>query len=258
LGCGVIEPGRAFFGLGTFLCITPAFERPPDPETMIALGLSTEHHAVPGLFVSFIYNQGGSLLKWYRDTFAAEEHRQAQAAGEDIYARLIAEIPPEPGQVLVLPHFSVTGPPHYIAGSSGVILGLKLDTTRGAILRGILESPLYALREVFERLPETSAGVSELRAAGGGSRSDAWLEIAAAILNCPVIRMETAEAGALGGAILAGAAAGEFASLAEGVQAMVRSGPRFDPQPALKNRYDELYARYLGLWPALGDLTKPV
>ena len=28
--------------------------------------------------MSFIYNQGGSLVKWFRDTFAAAERRQAE------------------------------------------------------------------------------------------------------------------------------------------------------------------------------------
>ncbi len=60
---------------------------------MIERGLNTEHHAVPGQFVSFIYNQGGVLVKWFRDTFAAAEHRQAAARGQNLYPALFAEMP---------------------------------------------------------------------------------------------------------------------------------------------------------------------
>jgi len=79
LGSGVTEAGSAMFGMGTYLCIVPVFAKRPAPEVMIERGLNTEHHAHPQAFVSFIYNQCGSVIKWYRDTFAAEEHRQAQA-----------------------------------------------------------------------------------------------------------------------------------------------------------------------------------
>ena len=63
---------------------------------MIERGLNTEHHAAPGAYVSFIYNQGGSLVKWFRDTFAARDRDAARAAGRDIYAELIGEMPAGP------------------------------------------------------------------------------------------------------------------------------------------------------------------
>ena len=75
VGCGVIAEGRAVYGMGTFICITPVFSQRRDPAIMIERGLNTEHHTVPGRYVSFIYNQGGSLVKWFRDTFAAAERR---------------------------------------------------------------------------------------------------------------------------------------------------------------------------------------
>ena len=139
VGCGVIHEGQAVFGMGTYICITPIFTQRRDPSAMIARGLNTEHHAAPGRYVTFIYNQGGALVKWYRDTFAAAERRRAQEMGEDIYTALFAELPSRPSSVLVLPHFTPTGPPAFISDSCGVIAGLKLETPRGDILKGIIE-----------------------------------------------------------------------------------------------------------------------
>jgi hypothetical protein len=65
VGCGAVERGRAVYGMGTFFCITPVFDRRPEPRAMIERGLNAKHHAVPGLYVSFIYSQGGALLKVY-------------------------------------------------------------------------------------------------------------------------------------------------------------------------------------------------
>ena len=114
VGCGVIEPGRAMLGMGSYVCMVPVFPRRPDAAGMIARGLNTEHHAVPGQYVSFIYNQGGILVKWFRDTFAQAERRQALQTGQDLYTTLFSEMPDEPGKLIVLPHFTTTGPPDFL------------------------------------------------------------------------------------------------------------------------------------------------
>ena len=116
---------------------------------MIARGLNIEHHAIPNRYVSFIYNQGGSLVKWFRDTFAAVEHHQAEADGRSVYPDLFEEIPEGPSSVLVLPHFTTTGPPDFIAHSAGLISGLRLETSRGDVLKGIIEGTVFYLKEVI-------------------------------------------------------------------------------------------------------------
>jgi xylulokinase len=256
LGCGVIQPGQAAFGMGTFLCITPVFQGRQDPAMMLGRGLNTEHHALPGQFVSFIYNPGGSLVKWFRDTFASNEHHQAQTEGRDIYADLIAETAPTPSPVVVLPHFDVTGPPDFIADSAGVIIGLKLDTTRGEILKGILEGTTYYLRECLDGLPGTGIEVSELRATGGGSKSDAWIQLCADIFDRPILRPKISEASVLGSAIIAAVGAGMFPGYEAAVAAMVRLGRRYQPDQSRHEQYQANYEKYRKLWPGLSDLLR--
>ena len=61
-------------------------------------------------------------------------------SGEDVYDRLLGEMPAGPSQVLVLPHLRRPARREFIADSAGVMAGLKLETTRGEILKGILEA----------------------------------------------------------------------------------------------------------------------
>jgi len=251
VGCGVVDAGLAVYGMGTILCITPVFTDPPDASLMIPRGLNTEHHAAPGRYVSFIYNQGGALVKWFRNTFAGEEHRAAQAAGVDVYPQLFAEMPEEPSSVTVLPLFSASGPPSFIADAAGVVTGLRLETTRGAILKGIVEGTTFYLRECVEALPGAGIAIDEYRAVGGGSKSDAWIQLSADILGRPFVRPQVTEAGALGAAIIAGVGAGVFNSHEDGVAAMVRPDRTFDPDPRRGRAYDEQYAHYRELWPRL-------
>ena len=253
VGCGVTEEGAAMFGMGTYICIAPVFRGRRDPALMIERGLNTEHHAAPGRFVSFIYNHGGSLVKWYRDTFAASEHRLAKERGTDVYDDLFAKIPDGPSGVTVLPHFSATGPPEFITDSSGVMAGLRLDTTRGHVLKGIIEGAAFYLRQCVESLPATGIAVNEFRAVGGGSKSERWLQVCADIFGRPFARPRVTEAGALGAAILAGTALGTFQSCEEGAAAMVSLDHTVEPNPVAHSRYDGAYAAYTKLWPTLRE-----
>ncbi len=251
VGTGVVGEGVALCSMGTYLCVAPAFSARPPAASMIPLGLNTEHHAAPGRYVSFLYNHGGSIAKWFRDTFAAREKAEAAAQGEDVYDRLFAEVPERPSDVLVLPHFSQTGPPEFVADSSGVITGLRLETTRGEILKGIMQSVLFYVRELVDGLTGAGVPIAEYRAVGGGAKSRAWVQMAADVLGAPVERPPVAEAGCLGAAVAAGVGCGLFAGFAEGVAAMVRRGDRFEPRLPASAAYDERRARYRELWPVL-------
>ncbi len=256
VGCGVIRPGRAMYGMGTYICMVPVFSTRPAPAAMIAGGLNTEHHAISGQYVSFIYNQGGALVKWFRDTFARSEYLQAVAAGQDIYPSLFAEMPAGPGKVVLLPHFTTTGPPRFIQDSCGVMAGLKLGTSRGEILKGIVEAATFYIKESFDALPTAGIAIDEFCAVGGGSKSDAWVQISADILDRPFTRPKISEAGALGAAILAGVGSGVFDSLEGAVTTMVQPGQTFRPNPAYRQLYADRYAKYQRLEPLLAEYLR--
>jgi xylulokinase len=256
VGCGVIAPGQAMYGMGTYLCLMPVFGQRPEASAMIERGLNTEHHAVPGQYVSFLYNQGGSLVKWFRNTFAVAERHQAQASGQDLYAALLSEMPDDLSRIMVLPHFAITGPPDFIADSCGVMAGLKLETSRGEILKGLIEAMTFYIRETFESLPGAGIEVADFRAVGGGSKSDAWIQISADILGRPFVRPKIHEAGVLGAAILAGVGCGVFPSLEVGVDTMVQLDRFFDPDPKKQSLYSERFAKYQCLWPLMADYLR--
>jgi len=253
VGCGVINAGEAVFGMGTYICITPVFIERRSPDIMVGKGLNTEHHAVPGRYVCFLYNQGGSIVKWFRDTYAATEHQQALAKGEDIYPTLFSEIPLGPSNIIVLPHFTSTGPPNFISDSCGVMAGMRLETSRGDILKGIIEGITYYLKEGIDSLPSTGIQITHYRAAGGGSQSDKWVQTCADIMGTPITRPEITEAGALGAAIIAGVGCGIFTSHEEGVDAMVKMEHTFEPDPKKHELYNCQYEKYHRLWPLMQD-----
>lgn len=253
LGCGVVEGGQAVYGMGTFTCITPVFSQRRAPQLMLNRGLNTEHHVVPGHYVSFLYTPGGSLVKWFRDTFAA-----AEGEADDIYAALLAEMPQGPSGILVLPHFAPTGPPSFISDSTGLIAGLRLETSRGEILKGILEGITFYLKECVDSLPPTGIEIDDYWVAGGGSQSDRWVQLSADILGRRFVRPAVTEAGALGAALIAGVGSGVYPSFETAVEGMIRRERTFEPDDDRHNMYGDWYERYQQLWPAASASLRAV
>jgi len=248
LGAGICSGGKAVCGMGTVECITPVYNGIPSAETMLPLGLNVEHHVVPGLYLSFLYNQSGSLVKWFRDTFAAELRE------EDVYGALMNEMPEAPARLLVLPHFEATGSPDFITDSAGVIAGLRTSTERGEILKAIIEGAAFYFVDSLDALRGLGIDLSEFVATGGGAKSAAWLQIKADLYGVPFVRPKITECGALGAAILAGCATGVFSGPAEGVARFVARDRVFEPDRERHARYQEMHAKYRQLYPALREL----
>ncbi len=248
-GAGVIEPGMAVCGIGTFECYAPAFRMPEDPLVMLKNGLNIEHHVIRDLYVTFAYNQSGSLVRWFRDTFAASERHEP-----DIYDRLTAEMPSDPTRLLVLPYFEPTGPPDYVADAAGVVLGLTPTTTRGEVLKAIMECSTLYFVELMDTLRRVGLGVHEFTATGGGAKSDSWLQIKADVFGVPFVRPRETESGALGAAMLAGVATGVFADPREAAAACGRRSRTFEPDPTRHARYAEKAQAYSRLYPSVRDI----
>lgn len=251
LGCGAIEAGQAVCGIGTYECIMPVFGAVQLPLSMLAEGFNVEHHVLPGLYVSFLFNQSGLLVKWFRDTFAASE----SMGNADIYAQLGAEMPGEPTSILVLPHFDPPQWPQYIAGTSGAIVGLHSSTTRGEILKAIMECATLYFQDGIHGLKRVGININECVASGGGARSDAWLQIKADIFGMPFTRNRITEGGLAGAAMLAGLATGVYAAPQEATQLFVQKDRTFEPDETRHAIYQEKYARYRRLYPALAELS---
>jgi xylulokinase len=243
LGAGAMRSGEAAYSVGTVECITPVFDHPVSSALMMRNNLCSYPHVVPGKFVSLAFNfTGGSLLKWYRDTFGGT------------YESLVRASSPEPTKLLVLPHFTMTGTPSMETRSKGVIAGLQLSTSKGEITRSLLEGVTYEMRHNIELLERSGVSVRKFRAVGGGSKSRIWMQIKADIMNRPIEVMEVNEAGCLGAALLAGVAAGTYASAHEATRTAVRSSRVYDPDNKSSRYYAERYALYSRLYPSLAPL----
>lgn len=215
-----------------------------DPERMV----ETHAHSVPGrlLVENPGFVSGGSTLWLARSVLGTD---QGEVFG------LAADAPAGADGVIFLPALSGSMAPRWNERMRGTFTGLAMNHDGHHLARAVLEGCAFALRDVVDRLDALGVG-GEVRVVGGGARSRLWLSIKAGVLGRPVRPVLAEEATALGAALLAGTAAGTFTDLDDAVARAVALAPTtVDPDPAVRERYDEAYARYRGLFDAVEGCT---
>lgn len=241
IGAGGLRPGTIVDGTGTFECLSIASETALGGQAL-RWNLPCERHAVPDRFLSLAYAPGGVTLKWFRDQLA----RDVIGAEDQVsssYDRLLANIPQEPTGLFVLPYLFGTGTPWLDAAASGVIHGLRFDTTREALVRALLEGVTFEMRWNLQVLENLGLSGSHVRAVGGGAKSALWLQLKADIFGREVTAIP-GEAACRGAAICAGIGSGEFTTFLDGEAAMVVPGATYQPRPDVHARYSDLLRQY--------------
>jgi xylulokinase len=254
LGAGVTAPGRAMYGMGTVDCICPAFPAAVLSQALFEGNLCTYDFTVGGLYTTVAFSlTGGNLLRWYRDVWAAAEQRQAAEQQRGVYDVILESMPEAPTDLLVLPYFTPSGTPYFETHAGAAILGLKLSTQRGEVLKGLLEGVSLEMKLNVEILREAGIGISELIGTGGGAKNPRQVQLKADVLNRPITVVEVTEAGCLGVAMLSCAALTRE-PLADIARRWVRPVRAVEPRPAHAAAYEERFQRYRALYHTLKPL----
>lgn len=257
LGAGCVTPELACLSYGTAATVnltTPKYVEaipfvPPYPA------------AIPGRYcVEVMVARGYWLVSWFAEQFGHPERERATADGGTVEAKfdaLVAATPPGALGLMLQPTWSpgvrVPGPE-----ARGAVIGFTDAHDRAHLYRAIVEGLAYALREGKERIERRAkTRITALRVAGGGSQSDAALQITADVFNLPAERPSLYEASGLGAAVVASVALGLHPDCDAAVRAMTRPGRRFEPIPAHAALYEQLYRRvYLRLYRRLEPLYR--
>jgi xylulokinase len=242
LGVGVVEPGTVSVVLGTSgVVLAPLREYTHDTQGRIHAFC----HALPATWeaMGVMLNAAGSL-QWFRDTLAP-------GVSFDELTTEAARWSPGADGLTFLPYLQGERTPHADRDARGAFTGLARHHDRGALVRALLEGVAYGLRDSLELLRGLGVEAQSSRASGGGAHSRLWLEIVASVLGLPLELTTVEEGSAFGAALLAGVADGVFADAHEAVAACVRVRETIEPTAAWAGAYEEGYARYRALYPAL-------
>jgi sugar (pentulose or hexulose) kinase len=259
LGSGALEPHVACLSYGTTATINTTHRRYVEPLPFIP----PYPAAVPNAYAFEVQiYRGFWMVSWFKREFGEREARLAVERGiapETLFDELVNAVPPGSMGLVLQPYWSpgvkVPGPE-----AKGAIIGFGDVHTRAHIYRAILEGLAYALREGLERTERRAkVEITEIRVAGGGSQSDAAMQITADIFGLPACRPHVYEASGLGAAIDAAVGLGLHPDMETAVREMTRIGRTFEPEPEARRIYDELYRNvYLKMYRRLRPLYEEI
>lgn len=242
VGVGAVVPGRMALSLGTSGVVFATTDRPlVEPAGRV----HSFCHAVPDRWhlMSVMLSAAGSL-RWFRDAIAP-----GVPFGE-LVARA-SEMPAGSGGLLFVPYLSGERCPHPDPLARGAFVGLTLAHDRRHMTRAVLEGVAFGLRDGLDLM--VAAGMpapDQIRASGGGTASQLWLQILADVLDAEIASVETTEGAAYGAGLLAAVGAGWFGTVESAADALVQATPVSAPGPDVP-RYAEAHAVYRALYPAL-------
>ncbi len=234
VGSGAVDPGVVGLACGTWHSFTVPV-RAPWPEELVHEGMNVSPHPGPAGFAILSTNPNGmSTVDWARVLISVSTAELAQALEQ-------ASAGPSP----VFTDAALTPLPHIAAGAGrgATFEGLTLATTRVDVVRSILEAIATTFSNTLDGLRRRGVDSTLVRATGGGSKLEWWLQLHADVSGIPVEVVAQDEPGAFGAAILAGVGAGLYPSVSVAVERLVQVARRFEPDPARGALYRALRER---------------
>ncbi len=242
VGVGAVAPGVVALSLGTSGVVFASTER---PEIEAGGRVHSFCHAVPSRWhmMGVMLSAAGSL-RWFRDAFAPD-------AGFDDLVDGAAEVAAGSDGLLFLPYLTGERTPHPDPLARGAFVGLTIRHDLRHLTRAVMEGVAFGLRDGLDLM--IGAGLplpAEIRASGGGLRSELWRQILADVLQAAIVTVPTAEGAAFGAALLAAVGAGWFETVEAACAAVVTVQPAASPSE-VSSLYQEAHGRYRDLYPAL-------
>jgi L-ribulokinase len=128
---------------------------------------------------------------------------------------------------------------------SGVIVGQTLATTAPDVYRALLEATAFGTRTIIEAFESAGVPVRELVVGGGLLKNAVLMQMYADVTRRPLSLIGSDQGPALGAAIHAAVAAGEFTDVYAASAAMGRVQSNvYLPDPAAADAYDALFREY--------------
>ena len=204
-------------------------------------------HADGGFHLMGCMLSAASCNKWWMDEIIRTKDYPKEQAGisDDMLGR---------NHIYFLPYLMGERAPHNDASARGCFIGLTMDSTREDMTQAVLEGVAFGIRDSLEAAKKLGIHVEKSMICGGGAKSPLWKKIFANVLGITLTIPETEQGPGYGGAILAAVACGEFASVKDATDKLVRVTDTVEPDPELTARYEEKYKVFHSLYPALKPL----
>ena len=242
VGTGTVGEGRCNLSLGTSGTIFITSKKFGVDENN---ALHSFDHADGGYHLMGCMLSAASCNKWWMD----EILKTKDYSGEQKKIEKLGENP-----VFFLPYLMGERSPHNNPDARAMFIGMSMDTTREDMTQAVLEGVAFGLRDSLEVARSLGISIERSKICGGGAKSPLWRKIIAAVMNLKLDIIESEEGPGYGGAILAAVGCGEYASVEEACEKLVKVVDTIEPDPVLVEKYEEKYQQFRKLYPTVKNL----
>jgi xylulokinase len=244
LGAGVLLDS-----IGTSESLNTVFQKPIFDKRVAEHGLA--HGAIwidqPIYYLTGGMQTAGAAVEWF--------HREL--GGKAGIAELVEEAKSASESVpIFLPHLVRSLTPFPDPQAAGAFVGIKSNSTRGAMFRAILEGLAFEARAIADAMV-TIGGLPQFEkilTIGTSSENRLLTQIKANVYGVPIHVNPVREAVGFGSALLAGIGCGMFATPSAAVQAAHREEIVVEPEPV---RSEKLQAAYQEIYRDLYQQLRP-
>jgi gluconokinase len=206
-------------------------------------------------FAGGAINNGGVVLRWFRDNFGDRAAIEAKERGVSVYTVLCdyaKNVGPGADGLLFLPFLAGERAPYWNGNMRGMYFGLSLHHGQAAFIRALMEGVSYRMFSVYKPLNELLGDPEEIRVTGGFSRSQLWLQILADVIGRDLFVTDEPEGSVLGAAAFAFYTLGELKSF-ESLEEMNPIKQLIHCQPEVHQFYAKEFERYLRIYHKIKD-----
>lgn len=242
VGTGTVGDGACNISLGTSGTVFIASDSFGDVQNH---AIHSFAHADGKYHIMGCMLSAAACGKWWleniigTDDYAAEEGKVSNLGENHVY---------------FLPYLMGERSPHNDPNARGTMIGMSMDTTRTDITQAVLEGVAFALRDSMEVARQLGIQVKRTKICGGGAKSALWVRIIANVLDMEVDLIANEQGPAIGAAMLAAIAAGEYKNVQEAADLLVHVVATVKPQPEIAAKYEQRYQTYRKIYPACKNL----
>jgi xylulokinase len=207
-------------------------------------GIITYPHIVDGLF----YKQAGTnacatSLKWIRNLCMTMRGTNAPEFTYENLDQLAAEAKPGASDLMFHPYLQGERAPYWNPELRGSFTGIDQSHRWPQFVRAVMEGVAFSLLDCLDMFRRDGLDMTAAVMTGGVVKSQIWSQIIADVLSMDMHTVRHGDS-ALGACMLSAKAVGMFASIDDAVSACVSKERTMESNPANRDLYDRLFARY--------------
>ena len=245
IGSGAVEAGEGAITIGTSGAVRiVAAQSNPDPLHRLFNYVVEKDFFVCGGPV----NNGGIVLKWFAENFLNRPF--ASNADFNWFIEEASQIQPGANGLIFLPYLLGERAPHWDSNLRGGFIGLDITHRKEHMMRAVVEGVSFGLYSVLRAIESAYGEIKMLYASGGFTQSSAWLQILADILNKKINVAGSADASAMGAAIIALCQAGFMKDVRQSKE-LVTTKSTFEPVSSNHEVYKKIFAVFENTTPLL-------